>query len=462
MPEVIILGIFLFKAKKKIMKKILILGAGLSASSLIKYLLDHSTEYDWRLRIGDLSEEIARKKINGHPNGEAFHFDVANEEQCNTEVAKADIVVSMLPASLHFTVAKACVEHSKDMVTASYVSKEIMALNEQAKEKGILILNEIGVDPGIDHMSAMKVIDEIRSKGGEIMEFYSSTGGLVAPKYDNNPWNYKFTWNPRNVVLAGQGSTMFIKKGKYKYIPYHKLFNRIMRTNVLSYGEFEVYPNRDSLKYREIYGLDDIPSMFRGTMRRPGFARAWNVFVQLGCTDDSYFIEDSENMTYREFINTFLRFETEVTVESKLAHYLGIDEDSEVMYKLRWLGVFTDTIIGLKMATPAEILQHILLQKWVLDEDDKDMIVMQHRFIAKIDGKEKQIYSSMVIEGSDQTHTAMSKTVGFPVAIATKLILNGEIDTKGVKIPIDKFIYEPVLNELEGLGIRFIEEESDL
>jgi len=444
------------------MQKILILGAGLSASSLIKYLLDHSDQYEWKIRIGDLSKETAEKKINGHANGQAFQFDVADIEQCNTEVEQADIVVSMLPASMHFTVAEACVKHGVNMVTASYISKEIKGLDQQATDKGILILNEIGVDPGIDHMSAMKVIDRIREEGGDVTEFYSSTGGLVAPKHDNNPWNYKFTWNPRNVVIAGQGSSMFIKNGRYKYIPYHKLFNRIMRTHVLNYGEFEIYPNRDSLKYREIYGLDEIPSMFRGTMRRPGFARAWNVFVQLGCTDDSYFIEDSENMTYRDFINTFLRYEPEVSVESKLAKYVGIEEDSEVMYKLRWLGIFGDTIIGLKVATPAEILQHILLQKWVLDEDDKDMIVMQHRFIAKKGDSEKRIFSSMVIEGSDQVHTAMSKTVGYPVAIATKLILNGQIKAKGVKIPIDKCIYEPVLEELEDLGITFIEEEKDL
>lgn len=444
------------------MQRILILGAGLSASSLIQYLLDHSEKYDWKVRIGDLSEETAKKKINGHPNGEAFRFDVKDQEQCSLEVEQADIVVSMLPASMHFTVAEACIKYSKNMVTASYVSGKIKGLNEQAIENDIIILNEIGVDPGIDHMSAMKVINEIRAKGGEISEFYSATGGLVAPKYDNNPWNYKFTWNPRNVVIAGQGTSMYIKNNRYKYIPYHKLFKRIGRTNVLNYGEFEMYPNRDSLKYRSIYGLDDIPSMYRGTMRRPGFSKTWDVFVQLGCTDDSFIIEDSENMTYREFINSFLRYELHTLVEEKIARYLDIREDSDIMYKLRWLGIFDNIEIGLKNATPAQILQHILLQKWVLDEDDKDMIVMQHRFIANIKGKQREILSSMVIEGTDQVHTAMSKTVGYPVAIATKLILTGQIKAKGVKIPIDKDIYEPVLSELEEMGIRFVEEERAL
>ncbi len=443
------------------MKRILILGAGLSASSLIKYLLDRSEQYDWQIRLGDLSLETAQAKLNNHPRGEAFHFDVTNQEQCNSEVQNADIVVSMLPASLHFRVARACVDFGKNMVTASYVSPEIKALDQEAKEKNIIILNEIGVDPGIDHMSAMRVIDRVKSEGGEIISFQSSTGGLVAPKHDNNPWNYKFTWNPRNVVLAGQGVSTFIKNGKYKYIPYHKLFKRILRTQVLDYGEFEVYPNRDSLKYREIYGLKNIPSMFRGTMRRPGYARNWDVFVQLGMTDDTFIIEDSENMTYRDFVNSFLRYEVTTPVETKLAHYLGIEEDGEIMYKLRWLDLFKPIKIGLKRATPAQILQHILLRKWGLDEDDKDMIVMQHRFEVVSGEQKKTILSSMAVEGTDQVHTAMSKTVGYPVAIACKLILKGQIKESGVKLPLDKSIYELILNELKDFGIQFVEEEVE-
>lgn len=443
------------------MQHILILGAGLSASSLIKYLLDHSEKFDWQIRLGDLSIETAEAKINKHQRGKAFYFDVNDDEQCKAEVKKADIVVSMLPASLHYRVARACVDFGKNMVTASYVSPQIEALQEEAKAKGVLILNEIGVDPGIDHMSAMQVIDQVKADGWEILSFQSSTGGLVAPKYDNNPWNYKFTWNPRNVVLAGQGVSTFIRNGKYKYIPYHKLFKRIVRTDVLDCGEFEIYPNRDSLKYREIYGLDNIPSMFRGTMRRPGFSRSWDIFVQLGMTDDTFIIEDSENMTYREFVNLFLRYEPETPVEIKIAKYLGIEEDSEIMYKLRWLDLFKPIKIGLIRATPAQILQHILLKKWVLDQDDKDMIVMQHQFKVSKDGQEKTIISSMAVEGTDQTHTAMSKTVGYPVAIACKLILTGQIQDVGVKLPIDASIYEPILKELTGLGIQFIEEEIE-
>ncbi len=443
------------------MKKILILGAGLSASSMIKYLLDNSTEHEWKVLVGDLSEEIAIQKVQGHPNGLGFKFDVNDVSQRERLVQEVDIVVSLLPAFMHPIVAQSCVKFGKHMVTASYVSNEMKALDEEAKKKGVILLNEIGVDPGIDHMSAMKVIDHIREIGGEVTEFESNTGGLVAPKYDNNPWNYKFTWNPRNVILAGQGSSQFFHNGKYKYIPYHKLFERTERINVKGLGEFEVYPNRDSLKYREIYGLENVDTMFRGTIRRPGFCRAWNVFVQLGATDDTYVYQNSENHTYRDFINSFTQYHRTKTVEQKIAEYLKIDPESEIMYKLRWTGIFEQERIGLKVASPAKILQHLLEKKWAMADDDKDMILMQHQFVYKLNNVKKKKYSTMVVYGKDQTHTAMSITVGVPVAIAVKMILTGKISSTGVHIPTKKDIYEPVLKELEAYDIKFTEEEID-
>lgn len=444
------------------MKKILILGAGLSSSSLIKYLLDNSTEHNWKVRVGDMSLEIAKSKINNHENGEAIDFDVFNEQQRTEEIQNADLVISMLPARFHHLVAEKCVEFGKHMVTASYVSKEVQALNKQAIEKGLLLLNEIGVDPGIDHMSAMKVIDEIREKGGELIAFKSSTGGLVAPEFDNNPWNYKFTWNPRNVVVAGQSVAQYIDHGKYKFVPYNQLFKRTEKMSILDVGEFEMYPNRDSLSYRETYGLEDIPTILRGTLRRPGYGAGWNVFVQIGATDDTYSIEDSENLTYREFINSFLPYNLEDTVEQKLCDFVEIDMESETMSRLKWLGIFEETKIGLKNATPAQILQKLLEEKWALGAEDKDMIVMQHQFDFKLNGKTKRILSSLVVRGEDQVHTAMSITVGIPVAIATKLLLTGVIKRKGVIVPTMKDVYEPVLKELESFGIKFIEEEIEL
>lgn len=441
------------------MKKILVLGAGLSTSSLIKYLLDNSTENNWIIRVGDFSIDAAKARVKKHKNSEAFVFDVNNEKQRDEEISNADIVISMLPAKFHHLVANDCVRLTKNMVTASYVSKEVKLLDEEAKQKGIILLNEIGVDPGIDHMSAMQVINKIRENGGKITEFESNTGGLVAPKYDNNPWNYKFTWNPRNVVLAGQGTSQFLHNKRYKYIPYNKLFTRVDRVKVLDLGEFEAYANRDSLKYRKSYGLNDVDTMFRGTLRRPGYSRAWNIFVQLGLTDDTYEIEDSENMTYRQFINSFLPYREDQKVEEKVTEYLKIVADSQEMYKLRWLGIFEDEKIGLVSATPAQILQNLLIKKWKFDEDDKDMIVMQHQFTYKKNNETKKILSSMVVYGEDKENTAMAITVGIPLAIAVKHILNGKIKVKGVQIPIIKEIYEPILEELKQYKINFIEEE---
>ena len=444
------------------MKKILILGAGLSSTSLIKYLLDHSKEHNWKIRVGKRSVEEAQRKINGHENGEAFKFDIFNEPQRIEEIKNADVVISMLPARFHHLVAEQCVEFGKHMITASYVSKEIKALHQKALEKNILLLNEIGVDPGIDHMSAMKVIDEIKAKGGKMQAFKSSTGGLVAPEFDNNPWNYKFTWNPRNVVVAGQSVAQYLDHGNYKYVPYNQLFRRIEKMSILDVGEFEMYPNRDSLSYRETYNLQDIPTILRGTLRRPGYCAAWDVFVQLGATDDTYSVENSENLTYREFINLFLPHNETDPVEQKICDYVGIKKDSETFKKLDWLGIFEDKKINMPNATPAQILQKLLEEKWALGEKDKDMIVMQHQFDYTLNGKNKRIKSSLVVRGKDQVHTAMAITVGIPVAIATKLLLTGVIERRGVVVPIMKDVYEPVLNELKEYGINFIEESIDL
>ncbi len=444
------------------MKKILVLGAGLSTPSLISYLLENSKKSGWHVSVGDISEEVAASRINNHPNGRAFVFDINNEKQKNKEIENADIVISMLPASLHSLVAETCLTFKKNLVTASYVAKDIKALKEKVEEAGILFLNEVGLDPGIDHMSAMQIIDSIKADGGELISFKSSTGGLVAPKFDNNPWNYKFTWNPRNVVIAGQGGAQLIKRGMYKYIPYHKLFSRLLQANIDGFGEFEVYPNRDSLIYRSAYGIDDIPSMFRGTIRRPGFSKTWNTLVQLGVTDDSFVVEDSENLTYREFTNSFLRYDRDRSVEDKFADYIGIDHDSFSMYKVRWLGLFSHEKIGLKNATPAQILQKLLEEKWRLEPDDKDMIVMQHEFEYKLKDKFYRITSSMVVEGRDNVYTAMAITVGFPVAIGCKLILEGKIKDTGVKIPTSSNIYKPILEELANYGIVFKEEKIEI
>lgn len=443
----------------KRMRKILIIGAGRSASSLIKYLLEKSNQENLHVTIGDLSLELAQRKTNNHPNATPIALDINNIEQRQTEIQKADLVISMLPAHMHIDVAKDCITYKKNMVTASYISDAMQALDEEVKANGLVFMNEIGLDPGIDHMSAMKVIDEIRENGGKMILFESFCGGLVAPESDNNLWNYKFTWAPRNVVLAGQGgAAKFIQEGKYKYIPYHKLFRRTEFLHVEDYGKFEAYANRDSLKYRSVYGLDDILTLYRGTIRRVGYSKAWNMFVQLGMTDDTYAMENSENMSYRDFINAFLPYHPTDSVEIKTRLQLGIEQDDIMWDKLLELDLFNaNKKVGLKNATPAQILEHILSKSWALQPEDKDMIVMYHKFGFEINGTQKQIDSKMVCIGDDQTYTAMAKTVGLPVAMAAIQILNGKIKTHGVQLPIKKEVYEPILKELEEYGVIFKE-----
>ena len=442
------------------MRTILIIGAGRSASSLIQYLLNKSEKENLHLVIGDLSLALAQKKTNNHANATAIALDIFDEDQRKKAIQIADIVISMLPAHLHIQVAKDCIIYKKHLVTASYVSDAMQELDVAAKESNLIFMNEIGLDPGIDHMSAMKVIDEIKDKGGKILLFESFCGGLVAPESDTNIWNYKFTWAPRNVVLAGQGgAAKFIQEGTYKYIPYCNLFRRTEFLQVEGYGRFEGYSNRDSLKYRSVYGLDNVLTLYRGTIRRVGFSKAWNMFVQLGMTDDSYVMEDSENMSYREYVNSFLPYHPTDSVEIKTRLILKIDQDDIMWDKLLELDLFNpNKKVSLKNATPAQILEKILTDSWTLQRDDKDMIVMYHKFGYELNGKKEQIDSKMVCIGDDQTYTAMAKTVGLPVAMATLLILNGKITTPGVQLPIRKEVYVPILKELEDYGVVFKEQ----
>jgi len=445
------------------MKSVLVLGAGKSATILVDYLLQKAGDNEWTIIVGDISRELAEQKIQDHPYGRAIHFDVFNDELRLQQVRGADLVISLLPASMHPIVAADCVREGKNMLTASYVSDDIRALHEDAEKNGVILLNEMGVDPGLDHMSAMRVLDRLRSDGFVIKDFETFTGGLVAPDSEgDNPWRYKFSWNPRNVVLSGQGVVKFLQEYKYKYIPYHRLFRRTEVINIPGYGEFEGYPNRDSLKYRDAYNLHNAKTIFRGTLRRPGFSRCWNAFVQLGATDDTYVMENSENLTNREFINSFLFYHPYDSVELKLAHYMNWDHDSSEMYRLHWLGIFDDKPIGIKNATPAQIMEHILGQKWLMKPEDRDMVVMYHKFIYQQDNQDQQLNAYMVTEGENRDKTAMAKTVGLPLGIAAKLILQGQIDKSGVQIPTSPDIYEPVLQELEAHNIIFQEEKSEV
>lgn len=440
--------------------RILVIGAGRSTGSLIEYLLEHSGSMDATLVVADRDLALAERKTGGHPRAQAVAFELGDADRLKSLVSECDLVVSMLPADLHLNVAIECIAQGKHMVTASYLSAGMEALHEEARNKGLILLNEIGVDPGIDHLSAVQILDRLRARGVEMRGFESFTGGLPAPSSDNNPWNYKFTWNPRNVVLAGAGGAVkFIQEGQYKYIPYHQVFRRTEFFEVEGYGRFEGYANRDSLRYRSVYGLDSIPTIYRGTLRRPGYCRAWDVFVKLGMTDDSYRIEASGSMSWRQFTNTFLAYHPTDSVELKFRHYIGIAQDDPMMDKFEWLGLFSNDPIGLENATPAEILQKKLEEKWRLEPGERDMIVMHHLFDFVEHGVAKRLTSSMVYEGLDDQRTAMAQTVGLPVGIAVRLILTQQIAQRGVLLPLHKEFYEPMLRELEGYGVRFVERE---
>lgn len=438
------------------MNKILIIGAGRSTSSLISYLLKQSVANNWQITVADSNIQLAETKIKGFQNAKAISFDVTNASERENAIKAADLVISMLPAFMHGDVARDCVKFGKHIATASYVSPEMKELDAEAKQKGLLILNECGLDPGIDHASAMKIIDELKHKGAEITSFKSYCGGLVAPESNDNPWGYKFSWNPRNVILAGQGTAQFIENGDLKFIPYNRIYTQIDSIAVDGYGKFDAYANRDSIGYKDPYGLNNIKTLLRGTLRQTGYCKAWNVFVKLGLTDDGYKIRESNKLTYTQLLDSFLP-DGKATTKEKLKAFMQNDWDADVEAKLEYLELFDNKKIKLAEGSPAQLLQELLEEKWKLQHGDKDMIVMQHLFEYKLNGKDHKLTSSLVVIGDDEEHTAMAKTVGLPLAITVKNFITGKFKLSGVQIPIVKEIYEPMLKELEELGVVFTE-----
>jgi saccharopine dehydrogenase-like NADP-dependent oxidoreductase len=445
------------------MNNILIIGAGRSAGACIDYVLKQSVEKNWFVTVADADPELARARVKGYPKGKPAWLDVLKTNDRRDLIERADVVVSLLPAHLHLEVAQDCIKLKKHMITASYVSQEMYRLGDEARGRDLIFMGEMGLDPGIDHMSAMKQINDIKAKGGKITSFRSFTGGLVAPEYDDNPWHYKFTWNPRNVVLAGQGTAQYLEKGKHKYIPYSRLFKEYRLIDVPGLGEFEAYANRDSLLYRDVYGLSDIPNIMRGTLRYRHFCTAWNALVQIGLTDGSYPILESERLSYHEMMEGYLsHIQGSGSVKERIARLLSEEVDSEVMQKLEWLGLFRKKRIGLPDATPAFILEQLLLDKWQLQPEDKDMIVMQHEFEYTLAGEKKEKSSTLVMRGENAENTAMSKLVGLPMGIFVKLVMEGKINSTGVNIPVMPEVYEPVLKELEDYDVKFTERELSL
>ena len=442
------------------MSNILIIGAGLSSTALIKYVLEQSKEKGWFVTVADADPGLAEKKIAGHPNGRAAWLGVLKVNDRRELIGRADIVVSLLPAHLHFEVAQDCIKLRKHLITASYVSNEMYRLADEVRDRELIFMGEMGLDPGIDHMSAKEKIDEIKAKGGQITAFRSYTGGLVAPESDDNPWHYKLTWNPRNVVLSGQGTAQYLEHGKLKYIPYHRLYREHWNIEVPGMGQWEVYANRDSLLYRDHYGLSGIPNLLRGTIRHKGFCNAWDALIRIGLTDGSFPILDSGKITYRELMEAYVPHMDGGSVKDRIAALIEQETDSEVMQKLEWLGLFRRKRIQLANATPALIVEYLLRDKWKLKTGDKDMVIMQHEFEYEMEGNKHLLTSTMVMKGENEVDTAMAKLVGLPLGIFVRLVMEEKITSTGVNIPVMKEVYAPVLAELREYGVHFQEKDT--
>jgi saccharopine dehydrogenase-like NADP-dependent oxidoreductase len=446
------------------MPQILLFGAGQSSAYLIDYLLNHSEEKNLFLTVaGNNLEEIIAKTKN-HKRSKALLADVLNEQHVEALIKASDLIISLLPPAMHLNIAKKCVLHRKNMLTASYATEEMKNLHEQAQLNDIILLNEIGLDPGIDHMSAMQLFDKIKSKGGEIFSFESYCGGLIAPESDNNPWNYKFTWNPKNVVLAGQGGdAQFLENRQIKNIPYQSLFKNIRNVSIDKIGDFEGYANRDSLKYQNTYGLQNVETLIRGTLRKKGFCKAWDILIQLGLTNNEIIIPNSDDLTPFKFINLFLKESSHNSLISKIENTIELSLSEKEIKKITYLNFEGDiNPIGLKNATAAQLLEFILKEKWKLSDDDKDLVVMIHQIGYTLHDKKYFTQSSLAVTGNLKPYTAMAKTVGLPLGIASLLILENKINLKGVILPIHKEIYEPILRELSDYDINFTEIEKEL
>lgn len=440
------------------MSEILILGAGRSAGYLIDYLLDWSKDQAFTIRIADQSIEHLEPIKSQYPKLSFEVVNIQDNEQRLVLIKGAFIVVSMLPAFMHPLVAADCLKSGVHLATASYESAELKALEKEIESKGLIFLNECGLDPGLDHMSAMKIFENLKSRGFTITEFHSYCGGLVAPDcLGDNPWKYKFSWNPRNVIVAGQGTARFLEAGKLRFLPYHRLFSNSSSFEINKL-QYDGYPNRDSIGYREVYGLNEIRTMIRGTLRYAGFAKAWNLFVQLGLTDDSYNFPIQKGMTYREFTEAFVSSGSK-SIEEQLLKLADGDQVAVSMFI--WTGMLSDETINRLEGTPAMIVQDLLEKKWELQSNDKDMVVMQHFVVGEKGDSQVKVSSTFYLEGENSQRTAMAKTVGLPLAIAVKLICLGEIKKQGLITPVIPELYNPILEELEvKFGITFKETEN--
>ena len=435
------------------MKKVLILGAGMVVKPIVTYLLDKG----YQVTVATRTKSKAENMIQGHANGVAIGWTVDNSEALDGMIASHDLTVSLLPWIHHIMVAKHCIRHKKNMVTTSYVKPEMKALDQEAKDAGIIILNELGLDPGIDHMGAMRIIDHVHNHGGKVEEFYSLCGALPAPEAATNPFRYKFSWSPKGVVMAGNNDGKYLRRGEVHYIPTQDLFKNPLSVYFPDVGKLEIYPNRDSLPYIELYGIPETRTMMRGTFRYPGWCESLDAMKALKLiSSDNY---DFTGKTFAEMLAILIGEDNATDIRKKAANYLGIPVNAHALDALEWLGVFDDRPMNRQNDTPFEIISDLMIAKMELGPKERDMVAMQHIFLASYpDGKREVIKSSMLDFGTLETDTAIARTVALPAAVGVEMILKNEIGVKGVHIPVIPEVYQPILDALEKMNIRMVEE----
>ena len=441
------------------MKQIFVLGAGHSSAFLVSKLLEMADSEKWFVTLGDLDLDLARQRIAGHPRGKAIQFDVDDESLRSMQIERADIAINMLPPAYQGLVAMECVNHGRHMLSVSYQDQAVRDLASYARRKGVLLLCELGLDPGINHMSATALIRRLQASGGRIRGFRSYASGLPAPDQPHNPLRYVVTWNPRNVAMSGHNGAQYMERNKIKIVPFHQVFHHTWTVEVEGVGTLEAYPNRDSLAYLEAFGLEGVETMIRGTLRYPGWSETWAQVVRLGLPNETLRIPELGRRSCREVVEMFLPLSiTGAEIEQRLARFLRISPTGRIMDNLRWLGLFSDQPIGCEGDTAAAMLIHLLQEKLPLTDDLRDVVVLVHELeVDHRSGPSERVTSTLVSEGQAGGFSAMSRTVGLPTAAAAKLLLDGRLPLTGSHIPTRPSIYEPVLHELEQAGLRFTE-----
>lgn len=447
------------------MKQILVLGAGQSTPFLIHRLLELAGEHDWFVTVGDLDVRLAETRVRGHSRGAAMRFDVNDAALRSTQIVKADLVINMLAPRFQDLVAWECVTHGRHMLSVSYRDQAVRDLDRDAHRQGVLLLCELGLDPGIDHMSAMAVIERVREQGGRITRFCSYGSGVPAPDQPQNPLRYAITWNPRNVVMAGEHGAQYMEDRKIRLVPAHHVFHHTWPVEVPGVGKMEAYPNRDSLSYQRAFGLAHVHTIIRGTLRYPGWSETWTQIVRLGLPNEDLRIPDLRRRSYREVVEMFLPMSRNPErTEERLARYLQLSPTGRIMENLTWLGLFSDEPIDCEGDTPAAMLVHLLNRRLPLGPGMRDMVIVMHELDVEYarTGTQERIVSTLAARGEPDGFTAMARTVGLPTALATKLLLTGEIALTGAEIPTHRSVYRPILRELEAEGLRFSERVTPL